>query len=98
MGIFAMVLQSIMLALPGLVQFAEDLHTGQPGKGPDKSKLVMDAVTTGAAVAGVVDPAQQSLIQGISQVAINGIVAVKNATGQFQTSAAAPAPAATTGA
>jgi len=98
MGIFALVLQSIMLALPGLVQFAEDLHAGPGKKGPDKSKLVIDAVTTGAAVAGVVDPSQQAMIQGISQVAINGIVAVKNATGQFQTSAPAPAPAATTGA
>lgn len=93
MALFLKVLQGIIAALPGLVQLAEHLHSGQSGKGAAKSALVIDAVTAGAAAAGVVDPTHLQLIKGISQATINGIVAVQNATGQFTTSPpAAPAP------
>jgi hypothetical protein len=78
MTILAGILGTMNLWLPNLINLAEVLHSKMPKSGQAKLSAVLTSVATAATVAGVVDPGQQSLIQGIATTAINTTVAINN--------------------
>ena len=79
MGILTGILGTMNLWLPNLINLVNVLHSNTPKSGQQKLQAVLQTVSDGATVAGVVDPAHQAIIAGIATTAINTTVAVNNA-------------------
>lgn len=78
MNLFAKILAGVLASLPAFINLAQ-ARNNTSGDGPSRLQDVLSGIQAASAVAGVVDPAEQAIITGLSTVAVNGIVAVNNA-------------------
>ncbi len=83
-------LSKVFYALPGIFTVVKDLVelVEVPGHGPQKKQAVLDMIDAGYDVAAELYPEAKVLeketVRKVADRAIDAVVAIKNATGQFR--------------